>query len=148
MATSVRIEGVDAAMAKLREVSRDVAQRSARAAGTRAMRIVRDAARARARVLDDPQTASNIAKAITTRYDSRASKRENAVVVKVGVIGGAKPRKGDRDMGHWRLQEFGWSGAPARPFMRPALSENVQAVTDKFVEELLPQIDKAIAKAR
>jgi HK97 gp10 family phage protein len=147
MANEFSLHGLDGALAKMRAISRDVATKGTRAAGTRAMRIVRDAARARARQLDDPKTASNIAKAITTRYDGKASKREGGVVVKVGVVGGAKPRKGDEDMGHWRLLEFGTSQMRAQPFMRPALEQNVDAVTDAFVQALEPAIDKAIAKA-
>lgn len=148
MADTFALKGADAAIAKLRSVSQEVAKRGARSAATRAMRIVRDAARAGARTIDDPQTASNIEKNIVTRYDGKASKREGGVVVKVGVMGGARPRKGDEDEGHWRLVEFGTSKMAAHPFMRPALADNVQAVADKFVSELEPQIDKALAKVR
>lgn len=148
MASSFQLQGLDAAMEKIRSVSNEVAQRGARLAGTRAMRVVRNAARARAQALDDPSTPSNIAKNIVERYDRKASQRERAVVVKVGVMGGAKPRKGDQDTGHFRMLEFGTSQMAARPFMRPALSENIQQVTETFVEALEPQIDKAIAKAK
>lgn len=141
-----KLEGLDRVLAKLKNVSSEVAKRGARAAGTRAMRIVRDAARNGARQLDDPKTGSNIAKNITTRYDGRASKRLGAVVVKVGVAGGAKPRKGDEDTGHWRMLEFGTSKMAAQPFMRSALEDNVDEVTAKFISELEPQIDKALAK--
>ena len=142
------IQGLDAVRAKLQAVSREVAQKGARAAGTRAMRIVRDAARRNAQAVDDPETASNIPKAITTRFDSKASKRQGAVVVKVGVVGGGKLSRDPANVGHFRLIEFGTSQMPARPFLRPALSGNIQAVTEKFVSELIPQIDKALAKAR
>ena len=148
MASSFQLQGLDAAMEKIRSVSNEVAQRGARLAGTRAMRVVRNAARARAQALDDPSTPSNIAKNIVERYDRKASQRERAVVVKVGVMGGAKPRKGDKDSGHWRLLEFGTSEMAARPFMRPALSERTEEVAAVFVEHLEPQIDKAIAKVR
>lgn len=148
MANEFALHGLDGALAKIREVSREVATKGTRSAGTKAMRIVRDAARARARGLDDPETASNIAKAITTRYDRKASQREGGVVVKVGVAGGAKPVKGNEDTGHWRLVEFGTSEMPAHPFMRPALSENTEKVVDAFIAAIEPAIDKALAKAR
>lgn len=147
MAEGFRIEGLDALHARLREVSATVAGKGARAAGTRAMRIVRDAARRRAATLDDPETASNIAKNIVTRVDNRAGKRIGGVVVKVGVIGGGRLSKDPANTGHFRFIEFGSSTVHAQPFMRPALSENIQAVTDTFVGELIPQIDKAAAKA-
>lgn len=144
----VKIHGVEQAVARLRNLRRDIGTKAVRSAAIRAMRIVRDDARRKASTFDDPETASNIAKAIVTRYDNKASKREGGVVVKVGVQGGARPQKGAGDTGHWRYKEFGTSHMPAEPFMRPALAENAQAVTDKLVSELIPQIDKAVAKAK
>ena len=148
MAGEFKIEGLDAALKKMRGLAPELKKKGLRAAGTRAMKIVRDAARREARTFDDPESPSNIAKNIVTRYDTKGSKREGGMVVKVGVAGGARPAKGNEDTGHWRLLEFGTSEMPAQPFMRPALSENVQVVTAKFVAELGPQIDKAIAKAK
>lgn len=143
-----KIEGLDEALRKMRAIGPELKKKALRAAGTKAMRIVRDAARTAAKQFDDPETASNIAKNIATRYDGKGSKREGGAVVKVGVIGGAKPRSGDEDTGHWRMLEFGTENMAAQPFMRPALESNVQAVTDAFVSELSPAIDKAVAKAR
>lgn len=142
-----KIEGLDAAMAKLRAVSKAVAGKATRSAATKAMAIVRNAARATVAAYDDPDSPSNIAKNIVTRNDTKAGKREGGIVVKVGVAGGAKPQKGNKDTGHWRFVEFGKEGVAARPFMRPALEGNVDAVTNKFVSELEPAIDKAILKA-
>lgn len=147
MADQFEIKGLEAALAKLKAIRQDVGVKAVKAAGTRAMRIVRDSARAKAKTLNDPETASTIHKEIQTRVDNKAGKREGGVVVKVGVRGGARPVKGNEDTGHWRLLEFGTSQMAAQPFMRPALSENVQAVTNEFVAQLEPQIDKAIAKA-
>ena len=148
MAGEFRIEGLDAVLRKLESVKNEVKRKAARAAATKAMRIVRDAARNNSKGLDDPETASTIWKEIQTRYNAKASKREGGVVVQVGVRGGARPAKGTEDTGHWRMLEFGTSQMPAQPFMRQALENNVQAVTDKFVSELSPAIDKAVTKAR
>ena len=111
------------------------------------MRPVRDAARANSKGLDDPETASIIWKKIVTQYRSRLSKGDQ-VTVSVGVQGGAKPVKGDKDTGHWRLLEFGTEKMAAQPFMRPALESNVSQVTNEFVASLEPAIDKIIAKGR
>ena len=147
MADSFRIEGLDPILKKLKALgSEKLRVKGVRAAATRAMRIVRDAARSKAKGFDDPETGSNIAKNITTRNDAKGGKRIGGVVVKVGVIGGARPRKGTEDTGHWRMKEFGTSKMPAEPFMRPALEGNVQQVTDTFVAELDKQIDKIVAK--
>jgi HK97 gp10 family phage protein len=140
--------GVDEAMRRLRAVAPNLQNSGLRAAGTKAMRIVRDSARQRSKTLDDPATASTIWKKIVTRYNGRASKREGGVVVQVGVQGGAKPQKGDHDTGHWRFLEMGTSQMAAQPFMRPALEGNVHKVADTFVKELGPQIDKAVERAK
>ena len=148
MAADFKLEGLDAAMAKLRALGDTKRIKSAvRSASTKAMRPVRDAARANSKGLDDPETASVIWKKIVTQYRSRLSKGDQ-VVTSVGVQGGAKPVKGDKDTGHWRLLEFGTEKMRAQPFMRPALESNVGKVAATFVESLEPAIDKIIAKGR
>lgn len=143
-----KIEGLDPVLAKMKGLTPALKKKALRSAGTKAMRIVRDTARRGAAALDDPKSPSNIAKNIVTRYDGKASKRVNGSVTKVGVAGGARPRKGNQDTGHWRLQEFGSINNPARPFMRPALANNVQKVTETLVQSLNSDIDKIIAKGR
>lgn len=143
-----QIHGLDEALRKMRGLAPALLKKALRSAGTKAMRPVRDAARAKAKTLDDPETASNIAKAIVTRYDGRASKREGGSVTKVGVVGGARALKGTQDPGHWRFLEFGTENMAAQPFMRPALESNVSLVTDTFVSALAPEIDKALARIR
>lgn len=148
MADEFKLHGVDAALAKLRALGDPKRVKQAvRGASTKAMRPVRDAARSRARGLDDPETASVIWKKIVTQYRSRLSKGDQ-VTVSVGVQGGAKPVKGDKDTGHWRLVEFGTEKMPAQPFMRPALESNVSSVASEFTATLEPAIDKIIAKGR
>ncbi len=144
-----QIEGLDPVLKKLKALSSDKFKlKAVRAAGTKAMRIVRDAARAKAAQFDDPKSPSNIAKNIVTRNDAKGGKREGGVVIKVGVIGGARPAKGNKDTGHWRFVEFGVPehNIAARPFMRPSLESNIGRVTDAFVSDLNLQIDKIIAK--
>lgn len=146
MADQFKIEGLDEVLRKMRNLGPALVKKGLRSAGTKAMRVVRDAARAGARQIDDPGTASNIEKNIVTRYDGKASKREGGSVTKVGVMGGARPIKGNEDTGHWRLVEFGTEKMRAQPFMRPALEDNVQKVTDTFVASLSAEIDKILAK--
>lgn len=169
MASNFSLKGTDAVLAKIRRISNDITKKGARSAGIRAMRIARDAARAGARAIDDPATAEMIAKNVTARFDAKASRRQGAIVVKVGVMGGAKKysntadnRRARRvgktyktggstgnpggDTWYWRLVEFGTSKMPARPFMRPALDRNSEAIGNAFVAELDTQIDKALAK--
>ncbi|MFX8433551.1 HK97-gp10 family putative phage morphogenesis protein, partial [Acinetobacter baumannii] len=35
---------------------------------------------------------------------------------------------------YWRFLELGTSRQPATPFLRPALYENIEQITDKFVQ--------------
>ena len=131
---------------KLKTLSPKLQKKGMRSAGTKAMKVVRDAARQSAKRFDDPATGSNIAKNIVTRFNGRASKREGGIVTQVGVAGGARPRKGTDDTGHWRHKEFGTANMPADPFMRPALQENAQTVANVYVIALNAEIDKIILK--
>lgn len=146
MADQFKIEGLGPVLAKMKNLSQKMQTKGVRSAGTKAMRIVRDAARQRARQFDDPASASNIAKNIVTRNDAKGGKRVGGVVIKVGVVGGARPRKGREDTGHFRFIEFGTSEMRAQPFLRPALENNVGRVTETFVAALNTEIDKIIAK--
>jgi HK97 gp10 family phage protein len=139
-----KIEGLDKVLAKMQGLGPKLVKKGLRTAGTKAMRIVRDDARRVAKTFDDPESGSNIAKNIVTRYDARGSKRVGGAVTKVGVAGGARPQKGREDTGHWRLIEFGTEHMRARPFMRPALENNVEQVTTIYVQALDVEIDKAL----
>lgn len=140
------IQGLDPVLKKLRTLMPKLQKKALRSAGTKAMKPVRDAARAKAKQFDDPASASNIAKNIVTRYNTKASKRVGGSVTQVGVAGGARPKPGREDTGHWRYLEFGRSNQRAQPFMRSALSEKVSQVTNLYVESLSKDIDKIIAK--
>lgn len=147
MADPINIQGLDAVLARMRDLPKEIQKKGAAAALRKGANIVRDAARAGAKRLDDPETASNIAKNIVVQASGRAGKREGGVVMKVGVRGGARLTKDPNDTAHWRFLELGNDRSPARPFMVPALASNVQNVTQTVVAELMPQIDKALAKA-
>lgn len=137
-----RIEGLDGVLAKMRSMSPKLQKKGALASLRKGARIVVKDARAGALALDDPETASKIAKNVTSRADTKGGKRNGGAMVKVGIAGGAKPLAGNTDTGHWRLLEFGTSKMPAQPFMRRALETNIPQVTDAIVTELKIQIDK------
>lgn len=146
MSGEFKIQGLDGVLEKLRTLGPKLQKKGLRSAGTKAMKIVRDAARAKAQQFDDPASPSNIAKNIVTRYDAKASRREGGAVTKVGVMGGARPARGNKDTGHWRFLELGTSEMPAQPFMRPALANNIGKVTDTYAAALNSEIDRIIAK--
>jgi HK97 gp10 family phage protein len=150
MAVEFRIQGLEPVLKKMAAVTDAVTRKAVRGSASKAMRIVRDAARANARRLDDPQSAADIAKKIAV--STKVYPRLNEVRARVGVRGGARPdssRNPDPlNTGHWRFLEFGTSDIGAQPFMLPALRDNVDKVVSTFVTDLNTNIDRVAAKSR
>ena len=155
MAVELNIEGLDELNRKLQQLANPRKVKSiARKAARQAMNIARDDARARARMIDDPETAEKIFKNISVAGGK--SRNSNEVVMRVGVRGGAA-QNANTDRAalsklsggittYWRYLEFGSANMPATPFMRPALQNNIQAVTNSFAENFNKEIDKELAK--
>lgn len=151
MSAEFKIEGLDEVQEKLKRLGnprliKNAARRSAR----KAMAIVRDSARNAAKALDDPETAEKIWKNIAIAAGK--TRNPNEVVMRVGVRGGASfsnknpPNTPGGDTRHWRFIEFPSVNNPGTPFMRPALQNNIQAVTNSFAENFNKEIDKELAK--
>jgi len=151
MSVEFNIEGLDEVQEKLKRLAnprlmKNAARRSAR----KAMAIVRDAARSGAKNIDDPQTSEKIWKNIAIAAGK--TRNPNEVVMRVGVRGGASfsnpnpPNTSGGDTRHWRWVELGSVHNPPTPFMRPALQNNIQAVTNSFAENFNKEIDKELAK--
>jgi HK97 gp10 family phage protein len=151
MSVEFNIEGLDEVQEKLKRLGnprlmKNAARRSAR----KAMAIVRDAARSAAKSIDDPQTSEKIWKNIAIAAGK--TRNPNEVVMRVGVRGGASfsnpnpPNTPGGDTRHWRFIEFPSANNPGTPFMRPALQNNIQAVTNSFAENFNREIDKELAK--
>lgn len=147
----VKIEGLDEVLRKMgvlkdKRKIRNAAMRAAR----KGMNVVRDAARQNAKAIDDPETVEKIWKNI--KVSSGRMKDKSQVLMRVGVDGGAsfsnpnpKPTSGG-DTRHFRWVEFGSAHQPATPFLRPALSQNIENVTSRFVTSFNDEIDKELAK--
>ncbi|NWK74157.1 HK97 gp10 family phage protein [Acinetobacter sp. SwsAc6] len=155
MSLSVEIEGMDEIQQKIKRLgnqkfTRNAATRAAR----KAMRIVRDAARNGAKSIDNPETSERIWKNISIA--SSKSKDKSVVRMRVGVRGGAAVNaKSNRaklaalpggETVHWRHIELGNSHHAAQPFMRPALANNIQQVTNSFSKNFSEELDKELAK--
>ncbi|WP_180012945.1 HK97-gp10 family putative phage morphogenesis protein [Acinetobacter sp. YH16031] len=151
MTVEVKIEGLESVQEKLKRLGnprliKNAARRSAR----KAMAIVRDAARNNAKALDDPETAEKIWKNIAIAAGK--TRNPNEVVMRVGVRGGASfsnPNPPDTiggDTRHWRFIEFPSVNNPGTSFMRRALQNNIQPVTDSFAGNFRKEIDKELAK--
>ncbi|WP_180073747.1 HK97-gp10 family putative phage morphogenesis protein [Acinetobacter sp. YH12231] len=151
MSLDVQIHGIDELNRKLKLLtSSKAAKRIARKAARQAMNIVRDAARTNAKAIDDPETSEKIWKNIAVSGGKTRS--QNEIMMRVGVRGGASfsnknpPSLSGGDTRHWRWVEFGSAHNAAVPFMRPAMSSNIQKVTDKFSQVFSAELDKELAK--
>lgn len=152
----VEMRGVDELVAKLKNISYDARYKGGRFALRKAAQLVRDKAKSAAIRLNDPDTGRSIAQNIVERWNGRVYRRTGDLAFRVGVLNGAVlPKPGESvDTGaggptpHWRLLEFGTEQMAARPFMRPALADNIQQVTDVFVREYSKAIDRAIKKGK
>lgn len=143
------ITGLDEVIAKMRLLGKpkkvkNAATRSAR----KAMNIVNKAAKANAKAFDDKGTGNKIWKNIVTQAGK--TKGTDKVMMKVGVKGGAKKVSGTGNSGgdtwYFRFLEYGRSGVPATPFLRPAFFNNKDAVEAEFKRSYLEELDKEIAK--
>ncbi len=161
------IQGLDEVEAKLKLLANGkAAKRAATRAARKAIAVVRKAAIANAKQLDDVDSSERIWKNITTKAGKISG---NNVKMRVGVRGGARHyvkskdnvRKklagktyktdGDKtnpggDTFYWRFLEFGTQHSPAKPFMRPALQNNISTVTNDFATLFSAEIDKELAK--
>lgn len=168
-AVELNIEGLDELNKKLKQLSNPKkAKQIARKAGRQAMNLVRDAARSNAKAIDDPETREKIHKNIVTQGGK--SRNSNEIKIRVGVRGGSEFwrmnkgmfRKSDgrtvrmespyytyipNDTRSWWLVEFGTVKTKAQPFMRTALSQNIDKATTKFVQVFDAEITKALREA-
>lgn len=145
--------GLDSLLSKFEEISYDVKKRGGRSSLRKAAQLVVEKAKEGARKLDDPDTGRSIADNIALRWDSSRFKKTGDLAFRIGVLRGAVLKDGgDTSAGsatpHWRLFEFGTETMAAKPFMRPALADNISAVTDKFLTEYEKSIDRAIKRAK
>lgn len=151
MSNEFDIEGLEEVQRKLRQLgSQKIAKRIARKASRQAMNIVRAAARANAKAIDDFETVEKIWKNISVQGGKTRS--PNEIKIRVGIRGGASfsnrtpPNISGGDTRHWRWIEFGASHFPATPFMRPALANNIQQVTTKFTQVFSTELDKELTR--
>lgn len=71
-----------------------------------------------------------------------------ASLASMGEIAGAGKQNPGGDTFYWRFHEFGTSQLPARPFLRPALENNISRATDEFVRQYDRALGRAIARAK
>lgn len=147
------LQGLDSVLAKLQGLSNTIKRKAGSSALRKAGNVIVKAARVKVSAHDDPGTGRKIAKNITLVWNNRVYKATGDLAYQIGVRKGAVlPKKGETpDTGaggrtpHWRLLELGTEKMQAFPFLRPAMTENAQQVSDVFIQELEKAIDKALA---
>lgn len=146
--------GLDDLQSRLRAVTDDMKYKGGRFALRKAAQVVRDDAKRRAELIDDPETPENIAANIVERWSTRRFRRTGDLMFRVGVMGGAGGNKPSSafsglpggDTRHWRFKEFGTEKMAAQPFMRPALENNINAVANTFITEYHKALGRAIRR--
>ena len=143
----VNLTGADALLKRLQALGDETLQRKmARRALRKGAIVFRDAARENARRLDDPQTRESIARNIAIRESRRGGAAAGGVMLRVGVLGGAKKTQGTGHPGgdtfYWRFLEFGTKKMAAQPFLRPVLAQKAQQATDAVAVDLERGLDK------
>lgn len=153
MATSdFSIVGLKEVKAKMNKVNQTVLDTGTRSALRKAAGIVKKAAQQNALGVDDPKTGRRIRDNITLQFASRLFQRNGVIMYRVGVatnrgrIPTPNADEGARgNTPHWHLVEFGTERAQARPFMRPALANNINQVINSFTFEFDKELDKALS---
>ena len=145
------IKGLDAVLGKLEAVSGTVRKKAGRSALRKAGLVIVNAAKRKVATHDDPETERSISNNVAIQWNNRRFRSTGDLAFRIGVRGGARVPKGHAipdgvkvSTPHWRFLEFGTKIAIAKPFLRPAMSENIQLVTDTFVTGLGAAIDRAV----
>ena len=146
------LTGLDSLLEKLEGLNLDVKKKGGRFALRKAANVVAASAKTAALRMDDPGTGRSIAKNVAVRWNGKVFKTTGNLAFRIGILGGAKLKNHPRlstgaATPHWRLLEFGTEKMAARPFMRPALENNLQQVSTTFVTEYEKAIDRAIRRA-
>lgn len=156
---TVTLEGVAELKRALADAPVKIRTKAVRGALKEAGKVIQVAARAAAPVLAVPtatRSRGTVKKNVYTRVSKFARQAGNegvfinvrplrgaARVKKLGKAGAKNPN----DPYYWWFLEFGTKKMAARPFLRPAATGHFSEVADKFMQSVIPQIEKLNAKA-
>ncbi|WP_176506363.1 HK97-gp10 family putative phage morphogenesis protein [Pseudomonas urethralis] len=127
-----QLKGTETLSARFRQFSQDMREKVARPAAKEAMGLVLDDAKDRALRIDDPETRNVIAKNIGMVERKDEGAELGAVIFSVGVRNTRARQRGGATF-YWHMVELGTEHSRARPFLRPALSNNREAVFKAFI---------------
>ena len=151
----MKVEGVEQLVARFRQLPDRLGRNAMRRAIRQGANVIRDDARNRAKQFDDPSTPESIAKNIMVSGGGRRMERRmgNNPVMRVGVRGGARKTEDEGkapggDTWYWRFVELGTERMPAKPFLRPAGSDNTSEVMRVTAQSARTQIERELNKMR
>lgn len=152
MQVLTNIQGLDALKRKLELLPERVGRNAARRALRKGANVIRDAVRANAKRIDDPETRTAIWKNVAVAGGgSRREKRVGGPMMRVGVRGGARLTRGDNgapggNTTYFRFLEFGTSQMQAQPFLRPAMNSAAGKAAETVIAAMHVEFDKEVAK--
>lgn len=151
---SVKLEGVEDLKRALSEASKTIRTKAVRGALREAGKVIQAAARAAAPVLSVPsknRKPGTIKRNIVVRASklARQAGSEGVYVSVRGIRGKARVKRlgkaganNPNDPYYWRFVELGTRKMAAKPFMQPAAESKGQQAVDKFMQSVVPQIEK------
>lgn len=137
---TVKVQGLDALKAGMRGLTADMANKVARAASAAAAGVVRKAARTKA-----PRDTGNLQKNIIVKRLPKGETQltsEHIVTVRKGKLTAKQKGAGLQDAYYGRFVEFGTVKMPPRPYLRPALDENIQPAIDAMRQRIRARLEK------
>lgn len=157
---TIKLEGIDELKRALAEAAVSIRTKAVRGALREAGKVIQAAARSAAPVLAVPtarRTPGTVKRNIVVRASKFARQAGNeGVYVNVrGIRGSARVKRlgkagasNPNDPYYWRFVEMGTRKMAARPFLRPAASSKGQEAIDKFMQSVVPQIEKLNNRAK
>ncbi|MCB5226202.1 HK97 gp10 family phage protein [Alishewanella sp. 16-MA] len=136
---------------KLQMLNQEVRFKASRSALRRSAGIVMRSAKENALTVDDKKTGRRIADNIALRFGTKVFNSTGKQLYRIGVnTRWQNTQKGNPDEGykgntpHWHLVEFGTRRSRERKYLRPALTNNVNNVINKFGTEIMKEINKLL----
>lgn len=150
---SFSILGLKELKVKLQTLPQEVSAKAVRTSLRKAVKLVQGAAHNNALTVDNPETGRKIADNIRLQFATKLFQQTDGELVMFRV--GVSTERGriptpNADTGprgntpHWHLVEFGTQRSRSKPFMRPALDNNVNQVIDSFVVNFGQELDKLL----
>lgn len=136
-----KLKGADELSARFRGLTEEMRRKVVSPAAKDAMDIVLADAKDRAARIDDPETANFIPKNLAIVERKAIGMDVGAVVMSVGVRKRKKGQGGGNTF-YWWWVELGTEKNRARPFLRPALANNREAVFKEFLSSAKYQLIK------